>query len=322
MAMSANITVSLLIMAMILAHSKSGAAEMTGTDVNIPDKIGAWIKSDTVERIDSNNIFQYMNGAGELYLGYRFDHLDVYEFKGDKKKPIQVEVYYMKSSDDAFGLLSLDWSGEAVSFGLPGLEGKNAIAPTATALYGTGLLRMRMENKYVRILSMLETPEIRDAILSLGEAMRTGSEPAPEPGLLKVLPPVLGGNWKLRNDRIGWLRSHLVLNSLYYISHRNILDLDHSVEAVTAPYETMSASGAKRVQILMIKYVSEEHCIKALSHFYSAYLPEYETSDTGLHSLEDGWLGCKRVKNNLAIIFQCPDEVVARGFISQISFHP
>lgn len=317
----------LSVAAMILGHFEGAGAEMTerkvplyaGTDVNLPGKIGVWSKSEAVRRIDSTNIFQYMNGAGELYLAYGFDHIGVYEYTADQKSTIQVEVYFMKSSDDAFGLLSLDWSGDPVNSGLPG---ETEIAPKATALYGMGLLRLRLENVYVRILSMRETPEIRDAILALGEAMQTGRKPAPEPELLKALPPTVGPDWRLRKDRIGWFRSHLVLNSLYYISHQNILDLDHSAEAVTAPYES-EASDPKRVQFMLVKYASEKQCEKALARFHSAYLPEYPASgETGFYALEAGWLGYRKVKNRLGLVFDCPDEKTARGFMTEISFHP
>jgi hypothetical protein len=56
-----------------------------------------------------------MNGAGELYIGYRFRHLDVYEYTSGSEENILVELYYMETPDDAFGLLSLDWGGESVT---------------------------------------------------------------------------------------------------------------------------------------------------------------------------------------------------------------
>lgn len=57
----------------------------------------------------------YMNGGGELYLAYRFDHLEVYEYTAEQQEDIVAEVYVMHTSADAFGLLSLDWEGEPVT---------------------------------------------------------------------------------------------------------------------------------------------------------------------------------------------------------------
>ena len=95
---------------------------------------------------DSSNIFDYMNGAGELYLAYGFDHLEVYEYTADDQDSILVEVYVMNTSDDAFGLLSLDWGGEPVTLqSTPSFQSNPAVAPPYRALYGMGLLRIRAD---------------------------------------------------------------------------------------------------------------------------------------------------------------------------------
>jgi hypothetical protein len=87
------------------------------------------------------------------------------------------------------------------------------------------------------VLAYRETPESREAVLALGQAIAANRPTSADPHLLQVLPQTISTGWKLRNDRIGYFRSYLVLNSLYYLSHQNILNLDHSTEAVTAPYE-------------------------------------------------------------------------------------
>ena len=109
--------------------------KMTGPNPVLPKTVGLWTRSDSPKVVTAENIFDYMNGAGELYLGYRFDRLDVYEYKADSQKEILVELYFMKTSDDAFGLLSLDWGGDVVEHDLDWTR----------ALYGEGLLRLWSE---------------------------------------------------------------------------------------------------------------------------------------------------------------------------------
>ena len=111
--------------------------------INLPKTIGTWKLVDSPKKINSKNIFDYMNGSGELYLSYNFDHLIVYEYKNKSKNDILVELYYMKDSDDAFGLLSLDWGGETV-FLHPSSEQNRD--PFSRALYGKGLLRIWSDN--------------------------------------------------------------------------------------------------------------------------------------------------------------------------------
>jgi hypothetical protein len=77
----------------------------------LPKQAGPWVRPDGPRRITEETIFDYMDGAGELYLAYRFEHLDVYEYSTPEQRlgTLNVELYWMKSPDDAFGLLSNDW---------------------------------------------------------------------------------------------------------------------------------------------------------------------------------------------------------------------
>ena len=129
---------------------------------------------------------------------------------------------------------------------LPPSQANPTVAPPARALYGGGLLRIWADTIYARVMAYRETPESKEAVLSLGRTIAANRKMPAEPELLNILPQAVDSDWKLRKDRIGYFRSHLVLNSLYYLSHQNILNLDHSTEAVTAPYENISdAENAK-----------------------------------------------------------------------------
>ncbi len=294
--------------------------------INLPKTVGVWSRPESPRLIDSKNIFKYMNGAGELYLGYRFHHLEVFDYTSDSQDNILVELYFMETSDDAFGLLSLDWGGEPVSFGgAPAAPSNKSFTSSIRALYGGGLLRSWSDSIYARIMVERETPASKKAVLALGKAITVNTENPPEPELVKTLPLEIGSAWKLRKDRLSFFRSHLVLNSIYYLSHENIFDLDLSAEAVIVPYEHISNSGdPKRSQFLLVQYENHERARKALNHFHDAYLPEYKeeiTADSAANSprlfeLEDGWLAYKLLGKYIAIVFECPDRESA-GVIIQ-----
>ena len=297
---------------------------------NLPKTIGVWTRPDTPRVIDSENIFEYMNGAGELYLAYRFDRLEVYEYTADGEKSILVELYYMETSDDAFGLLSLDWGGERVSFSVsPAKTSNQSLTSSTRALYGAGLLRVWSDNLYCRIMAFRETPASKQAVLTLGKTIAANRKSPPEPELLKILPIDIGMGWKLRNDRIGYFRSHLVLNSLYYLSHENILDLDLSTEAVAAPYDSVDGRDRTRVQFLFVRYGDSRQAQQALDHFHKAYLPEHQkdfvtgpvAESQSYFKIEDGWLGYKMYGPCIALVFECTDENSARMIIKQIKFN-
>jgi hypothetical protein len=315
----------LLPIIMTVSMSEGATGRMEVCKLDLPKTIGVWIRPDLPRVINSRNIFDYMNGAGELYLGYRFSHLEVYEYTADNEKSILVELYYMKTSDDAFGLLSLDWGGERVSFsGSPANTSDQSLTSSTRALYGAGLLRIWSDNLYARIMAFRETPASKQAVLAIGKTIALNRKTSPEPELLRILPLHIGSAWKLRKDRLSFFRSYLALNSMYYLSHENILDLDLSTEAVIAPYEYISSSSErKRSQFLLVKYGSHERARKALNHFHDAYLPEHKkeftvdsaTKSPSLFKLEDGWLAYKLVNKYIAIVFECPDQESARIMI-------
>lgn len=313
---------------MIVSLLEGAGAEMTENPVHLPKTLSVWTRSDSAQIIDSSNIFDYMNGGGELYLAYRFDHLEVYEYTAAQQGDILAEVYVMNTSNDAFGLLSLDWDGEPVTFSsAPTRQTNSTIAPPVRALYGGGLLRMCADTIYARVMAYRETPESRETVLALGQAIAANRKAPAEPGLLNVLPQTIRADWTLRNDRIGYFRSHLVLNSLYYLSHQNILNLDHSTEAVTAPYENVTET-SRRIQFLFVKYATPGQAQQTLAHFHDAYLPEHPkgfdaggvtTKHANVFNIEDGWLGYTLDGTCLAVVFECPDRETAQLIIEQIN---
>jgi len=315
---------TVILVSLLFGGTKS---EMKAQTINLPKTVGAWTRPDSPRVVTSQNIFDYMDGAGELYVGYRFDHLEVYEYASSQEDSILVELYFMASSDDAFGLLSLDWGGEPVSLSGSSLNViKQSQSHLIRALYGEGLLRIWADNIYARVMATRETPASKNAVLSLGIAITADQKNPPEPGLLKALLPQISVDWKLRKDRMSFFRSYLVLNSIYYLSQQNILSLDHSAEAVTAPYEKAREPGdTKRIQFLLVKYENPDRARNALGHFHDAFLPEHRkdikpdstVENPNVFEIEDGWLGYQLKGKYLAIVFDCPDQELAQYIINQ-----
>jgi len=303
---------------------------MEENKIILPKNISAWTRPDSPRLITSKNIFDYMNGAGELYLGYHFKRLEVYEYKSKDENDILLELYFMESSDDSFGLLSLDWEGEPVIFDRS-INKKSNVSnvPSVRALYGKGLLRIWSGNLYVRIMAVRDTSAAKDAILQLGKIITTNREDASPPKMLNILSPSVPPDWTLRKDKVSYFHSHLILNSLYYLSHKNILRLNHSTEAVFASYERiLNSKDRHRIQLLAIKYPDSEKAIQAIDSFQKTYLPEYNqnkpvdlTGDsTKFFKIEDGWLGYRQQNRSIAVVFECPDMASAQAVINQPQF--
>jgi hypothetical protein len=287
----------------------------------LPRTVGPWTRSEAPRTIIASNIFEYMDGAGELYIGYRFDRLEVSEYTAADEKTILVEVYFMKTPDDAFGLLSLDWGGEAVDLEAGARQSAEKHPAWPGALYGEGLLRLRSEKIYARVLAELETPRSREAVLALGRAIAKGGSDFSSPSLLRQLPESFPHGWKLRRDGTSYFRSHLVLNSLYYLSQENMFDLGHETEAVITRYEKESTDGLQRIRLLLIQYPQARAAGRALAHFRRVYLPDRSSSSMeteNFFSLEDGWLGYKLTGGRAAFVFECPDRETAAAVLDQL----
>ncbi len=292
-------------------------------DIRLPESAGAWILSETRKRVNEKTIFEYMDGAGEMYLGFRFDGLDVFTYQAPGREDILVERYRMRSPDDAFGLLSMDWSGEPVSSG-------DAPGEYPRCLYAAGLLRIWSGSLYVRIMTFPETPESREAVMKIGGAFIADRGTSRPPFLLNALPPVFSGGWEPDRDKTGFLRSHLVLNSFYFVSFSNILNLDPQCEAVCARYRPSPRNPeAKSFFLLIIRYPEVKRAASGVRSFTESFYPEIDSeSDMNGSSenrmiiqTESGWSGCA-VRGRTAVLgFEWPSEAAGRVILKEAVDH-
>ena len=280
-----------------------------------PSSVFEWTRPETASRVDSTTIFEYMDGAGELYLGYRFDHLDAFVYKAGNRPDILLEIYRMRTPDDAFGLLSQDWGGEpmVLNDGVPSEQTERTV-PSSRALYGAGLLRVWCGEWYLRILANEETPESRAAVIELGRRLVRGRPEPLRPDLLEAFPETAGGG-KIDPRSVRFFRSRHVLNSVYFVSYQNILHLNPSVEAVTASYGIASDSGeSRRCQVFILRYPSGDTAVNALAEFHAAYFPENTvnaprrmTDDAlRLYPVEGGWAGYRLHGRIGILVFESP----------------
>jgi len=284
-------------------------------NVTLPQLVGGWTLSGPAKRDEPNAIFDYMDGAGELYLGYRFKFLDVYEYTKPGESDILVELYLMDSSGDAYGLLSGDWGGDAVDLASdPG----HATPSVVRALYGAGLLRIWSGDLYARVLTYQESDASKQAVLAIGKAIVAGRPELLAPRLIQSLPQAVGQQFALRADRAVYLRSHLVLNSAYFLSSENLLDLGLDCEMAAAVYRGSAGAGSpKPVHVLLIRYPGEAEARKALAHFQKVYLSGKLSAagDRGAVSIEDGWAGFIRSGRGIGLVFEAPDESSTNLFL-------
>ena len=70
-----------------------------------PD-VGGWKQMDEIQTFTSKTLYEYINGAADLYLMYDFQELKVAEYQNGKKVSVTVDVYRHKTPIHAFGIYS------------------------------------------------------------------------------------------------------------------------------------------------------------------------------------------------------------------------
>jgi hypothetical protein len=298
-----------------------------GAGIELPASVDVWARGRAPRRIAAGELFDYMDGAGELYLAYRFDHLDVAEYTAGGGDDLLVELYQMRSSDDAFGLLSTDWGGQPADFEPAATSPDNGFtAGWPRALYGAGLLRVWSDNLYVRIMATRESEAAARAVFALARGIVQGrGTPAP-PRLAAALPATVGAGFALRRDTVCFLRSHLVLNSAYFLAQENLLALGPDVDAVTARYDRVpqgAPQGATpvRVQVVLARYPDVKRASQAANGFRRTYLKSSQalsgTQGPAVSQVEGGVVGHERRGRCLAIALDCPDRAAAVSFVNE-----
>ena len=86
-------------------------------EISLPAEAAGWTWDGKEMKYDSKSVFQYMNGAAELYLAYGFQNLSVRSFEKPNQPPITLELYDMASSANAYGGFSFEHQDEAVGIG-------------------------------------------------------------------------------------------------------------------------------------------------------------------------------------------------------------
>jgi hypothetical protein len=97
-------------------------------DFKFPE-IPGWNQSGEIETFIPKTLYEYINGAADLYFSYNFEELKVAEYVNDRKASVIVDVYRHATSTDAFGIYSQERLPNAnyLDIGLQGYYEKNAL---------------------------------------------------------------------------------------------------------------------------------------------------------------------------------------------------
>jgi hypothetical protein len=258
----------------------------------LPPEVSGWEVGREDQVFTRDDIFDYMDGGGEIYLAYDFKFVFVREYARPESPSIVVEIYQMSSSPDAYGAFTHDTDGDEVDLGQGGI-------------YAAGLLRFWKDRIFARILADRETPEAKDAVMELGaRIVKAIPHEGEKPRLLEALPPE-----GLRPKSIRYFHTLISLNAHYYLANVNILNLSPETQAVLARYE----KDGSQARLLLVEYPSVERAVDAQGRFTEMFLLERFRPGRKVSpkKLEDGKLaGLERRGKYLIIVIEADKKPV------------
>jgi len=263
--------------------------------VRLPQEIRGW-KADGQDKVYTRqNIFDYMDGGGEIYLAYDFQRLLAREYARPAAPRIVAEVYEMASSTDAYGVFTHDTDGQPVLVG----QG---------ALYSPGLLRFWKNRFFVRLQAEDETPEVKTALMALGNQVASGiPQEGRKPSLLTAVPPQ-----GLIEPSVHYFHTSVSLNIYYFLADSNLLNLNSKTEAILARYQ----QAGEKPYLLIVRYPRPSDAEAAFVQFSKVYLRESPAGEAVFAKLEKGqWAAGRREDRSLLLVFEAGSRESAEKLV-------
>ncbi|MGD2151794.1 MAG: hypothetical protein PVG79_00910 [Gemmatimonadales bacterium] len=264
---------------------------MATVDEFVPKHIGSWTRSDSAVAYDRETIFDYIDGAGEVYRSYGFDRVNVVVYTNPAGPDITVELFDMGDPADAYGVFTYSREREESGIG-GGYEQRGRV------------LCFWQDRYYVCVASEERDADSDRAIRDVAHAVSERLPPAsPPPDLVSMLPSEGLVPFSQR-----FFHLHQSLNYHYYLARENILELTEETDAVLARYAPGST------YLLLVRYANGTEAATALSSFRQGYLPDAGASRT-VETENGAFLSYGRRGRFLVVVLDAVSEDAAEGLL-------
>lgn len=250
--------VSLIFFALLsliqMMHHSSGVAAAEGKSFRFPEITG-WKQSGEAQTFLPKTLYEYINGAADLYLAYDFEELKVAEYLDDKKATVTIEVYRHKSPTDAFGIYSQERLPDA-----------NYLNIGAQGYIDNNTLNFLAGSYYVKINSYNTGPDDQEVLRVFAEKVAENlSEKGTLPSALSFFPA---------EGKTG--------NSEKYIA-RNFLGYSFLHSAFTADYDL----SGKKLKLFLISCENANECRSIIQEYLQQLKSAQKEVIEGRYTLAD-----------------------------------
>jgi len=260
----------------------------------VPEQIDGWQLQPEVRSFDRRTIFDYIDGAGEVYLSFAFRGVNVYSYRREGAPEITAEIFDMSVPEDAYGVFSYARESEEPGIG-------------QAFEYRGSVLCFWQDRYYVCVTCYEQTDETSEILPALAREI---SKRLPDEGKRLDLVNILPEEGKLLHSE-RFFHLHSSLNYHFFIARENLLNMSPDTRAALARYSPGSAC------LLCVQYPDAEQAGAAYRSFVEGYLPEFEGAAPV--RIEDGkWAAAEVNDRYVTAVFEVATESQARQFLEQI----
>lgn len=246
------IFITLLLPATCLSRDNSG-------NVDYFPEISGFERSGEIANYKPQTLFEFMNGAAELYLAYDFTGLKVQVYEDKQENTITAEIYDHHNINNAFGIYSQERPYEC-EFLLIGTQ----------ASYMEGYLNFYHGKYYVKISGYNLGTKDKELLTSVAEKVSSRlGEKALLPKMLKVFP-----------------ETNKIKNKEEYIS-RDFLGYSFFEKAFTAEYEESGIN----YKLFIIQEPDRASLEKTVNEYKKTTGYAKDMLKGGIHELDDPYQG-------------------------------
>jgi hypothetical protein len=289
--------IAFILFLVVIASMRMTAMPETVSTFNkiLPEKIDGWKKAGPPDLYTPENLSNYIDGGAELYLSYNFKNALSLKYKDSADNEIAVDIFDMATSYDAFGVFAHTRETIETGFG----QGSE---------YAAGLLTFWKDRYYVSILAYPETPAKKEVVFTLGRAIAGAiKSEGPLPPILTLLPAE-----NLLAESVHYFHHYIWLNSFYFVSNENVLNIGNDTPAALAKYRQAGTT----FFLLLVRYPNPARAEAAAGQFRQKVLGG---AADGMRSLKEGrWTELQCRGDLISVVFNAPDAATVRNILAKI----
>ena len=278
---------SVVTLAALCMAACGGEQQMSYLAQLLPDQVDNWRLSDSTSTYNRQSIFDYINGAGEVYRSFAFGEVLVARYSREGSGDISVELFDMGNPADAYGVFSYARESEEMGIG-GGYERKG------------GVICFWQNRYYVCVAadqsSGEPTPQLMDLARTISEQLPAESE---RPNLVAMLPTE---GMVAFSER--FFHTHQSLNYHYYLARENLLGLNPGTDVVMARYQPGSP------YVVIVRHENENEAIGSLFAFRQGYVPDNARSQTA-QTASGNYVSSRQYSRFVVVVLDAVSEAQA-----------